>query len=156
MGPMNISPVATLLRDPLAHFLIAGAALFGLVTLLGDESASSNGAIVVTARDTGGLAEAWEQQWQRPPTEAELLGQIRAHVRIEMLYREALAIGLDENDSVIRRRLAQRMQFVLEADSDTGEEDPFAALLRRYDVTIEDERLQELFAESGATADAPR
>ncbi len=151
-----MSLVTTLLRDPLAHFLIAGAALFGLVTLLGNESVSSNEPIVVTAQVTGGLAEAWEQQWQRPPTETELLGQIRAHVRIEMLYREALAIGLDENDSVIRRRLAQRMQFVLEADSDTGEEDPFAALLRRYDVTIEDERLQRLFAESGVASEARR
>ncbi len=147
------SPRATLLREPLVHFLLAGTALFLLVALFGNDRADQGDSVVVTADDIQRLADIWEQQWQRPPTEAELLGQLRAYIRIEVLYLEGLALGLDQEDSVIRRRLAQRMQFILEDlgdQSQPGDDAAYAALLDRYNVTIEDERLDRLLTESSA------
>ena len=137
------------MREPLLHFLLAGVALFLLVAVVGDDNANRTDAIVVSAEETRRLAETWELQWQRPPTETELLGQVKAYVRIEVLYREALALGLDEGDSVIRRRLAQRMQFVLEDlgdEAQSGDDAAYVALQDRYEVMIEDERLGQLFA----------
>ncbi len=150
------SPSASLLREPLLHFLLAGTALFLAVGLFSAESADRGDAVVVTAEDTRRLAETWEQQWQRPPTEAELLGQVKAYVRIEVLYREALALGLDEGDSVIRRRLAQRMQFILEdlGDESQSVDAAYLALQDRYEVVIDDERLEQLFAEPVSTPEA--
>ena len=142
---------ATLLREPLFHFLLAGAALFLVVALFGEDRTSRDEAIVVTAEHIRRLTEIWEQQWQRPPTDAELLGQVRAHVRIEVLYREALALGLDEGDSVIRRRLAQRMQFILEDLGDeatTDDEAAYMALQDRYEVMIENKKLEQLFPDA--------
>ncbi|MCH7914691.1 MAG: peptidyl-prolyl cis-trans isomerase, partial [Deltaproteobacteria bacterium] len=70
--------------------------------------------IEITAADVDRLQERWTKQWNRPPTETELKGMIEAHLREEVLYREALALGLDKNDTIIRRRLAQKMEFLAE------------------------------------------
>ena len=58
------------------------------------------------------MVEGFTRTWQRPPTREELEGLIRDRVREEVYYREALALGLDKDDMVIRRRLRQKMEFV--------------------------------------------
>jgi hypothetical protein len=107
--------MGTLLREPLVHFLLIGAMLFGAYTLMSDEQAASSGnRIEVTAAIIQRLGDAWTKQWRRPPTDAELAGLITDHIREEVLYREAVALGLDQDDTIIRRRLAQKMEFLVQ------------------------------------------
>lgn len=101
-----------LLRQPLIQFLALGLLLFGLYLLLGDRRQDEGKKIVVSAQRIELLASLWQKQWRRPPTPDELDGLIRSAVREEILYREALAMGLDRDDTVIRRRLAQKLEFL--------------------------------------------
>jgi len=109
-----VNPIARLLREPLLHFLLFGAALFLLYDGVGGEEGQRDRKIVVTAAEQERLAMSWARQWQRPPTVDELRGLIEGYLREEVLYREAVAMGLDEGDTIIRRRLAQKMEFLSE------------------------------------------
>lgn len=100
----------SLLREPLVHFLVLGALLFVVGVFVRDGGPSSTD-ILVTEGQIEQLAERFRGTWQRPPTEAELRGLVQDHVREEIYYREALAMGLDQEDAVIRRRLRQKMEF---------------------------------------------
>jgi hypothetical protein len=102
-----------LLREPLFHFVALGAVLF-LVYATASEvfSVDARLRIEITASDVELLAETWRRRWQRPPTEQELRGLVDARVREEVLYREALNVGLDENDVVVRRRMVQKMELL--------------------------------------------
>jgi len=107
--------IRLLLREPLVHFVALGLALFGARALLtaGDGSEADR-RIQVTATEVQWLASTWESRWQRPPTEDELRGLVDAYIREEVLYREALDVGLDRDDQVIRRRLVQKLEFITE------------------------------------------
>ena len=95
-----------LLREPLVHFLAIGLAVFLLYgQRTGAPAQRQDSVIVVTPAQVGRLAEQFEAVWRRPPNEAELAGLVEDHVREEVYYREALALGLDRDDTVIRRRL---------------------------------------------------
>jgi parvulin-like peptidyl-prolyl cis-trans isomerase-like protein len=100
-----------LMREPLLHFLVLGAALFGLNALLSARSPSRE-SIVVSQGRIESLATAFALTWQRPPTATELQGLIRDYVREEVAVREAASLGLDQDDVVIRRRLRQKLEFV--------------------------------------------
>ncbi|MEA3291977.1 MAG: peptidylprolyl isomerase [Pseudomonadota bacterium] len=100
------------LKDPLLHFLLIGTALFALYGLRADDAAEQPNRIVMTEPDIDRIINLWERKWQRLPTRQELQGLIEQQVREEVLYREALAMGLDENDAVVRRRMAQKMEFI--------------------------------------------
>ena len=100
------------LREPLLHFLLIGAALFVFYNLQTDDSTDDSNSIVISEPDIDRLIILWEKKWQRLPTEAELEGLIEAQIREEVLYREALAMGLDQNDTIVRRRLAQKVEFI--------------------------------------------
>jgi len=105
----------SLLREPLVHFLLLGAALFALDAWLRPASTPAlNTEIVVSEARIRNLAQNFRRTWQRPPTRQELDGLVEAHVREEVLYREALALGLDRDDTIIRRRLQQKMEFIAE------------------------------------------
>ncbi len=107
-----------LLREPLLHFVLLGAGLFALHGWLRAQvsvdagSAAGSTTIEIGAGTIGNLAELWRRQWGRSPTEEDLRGLVQAHVREEALYREAMAIGLERDDTIIRRRLAQKMEFL--------------------------------------------
>ena len=77
------------------------------------------------------LGAAWSTQWQRPPTAKELKGLVDAYVREEVLYREALALGLDRDDTIIRRRLAQKLEFLTEDLGIPGDREVFLVDLQR-------------------------
>jgi len=103
------------LQEPLLHFLLAGLALFVIYGALRDPSRTDNlERIEVTADDVRRLEVAWAARWQRPPTQAELQGLIEEELRQEIFYREALALGLDKGDTIVKRRLAQKMEFLSE------------------------------------------
>ena len=99
------------LKDPLVLFLVVGAALFAIDAW---RSAQGEDVIRVGPLDIARLQDQWAVQMGRPPSEEELDALVNAHVREEMLVREALAMGLDQNDVIIRRRLAQKLTFLTE------------------------------------------
>jgi peptidyl-prolyl cis-trans isomerase C len=100
------------LRDPLLHFLLIGAALFILYGLQNDEAVDVGNRIIISEADIDRLLTLWEKKWQRLPSQTELDGMIEAQIREEVFYREALAMGLDKEDSIVRRRLAQKLEFI--------------------------------------------
>jgi hypothetical protein len=101
-----------LLREPLLHFLVLGAALFAVFAVVGNRPASEPGRIVVTPERIEHLAIGFSRSWNRAPTAEELNGLVRDYIREEVYYREAKALGLDRDDTVIRRRLRQKLEFV--------------------------------------------
>jgi PPIC-type PPIASE domain len=102
----------TILREPLLHFLLLGAAVFAAYGPLSKRSSGEPGRIVVTQGQIASMAVGFTRTWQRPPTREELEGLIRDRVREEVYCREAMALGLDKDDTVIRRRLRQKMEFL--------------------------------------------
>ncbi len=101
-----------LMREPLVHFLLLGAAIFVIYGLVSKGSSGEGGKIVITRGQLGSMWESFTATRQRTPTADEWEGLIRARVREEVYYREALALGLDEDDAIIRRRLQQKIEFV--------------------------------------------
>ncbi len=101
-----------LLREPLVQFLLAGATLFLLYEASTSGESERNDRIAIDARRIERLAAEFARTWMRPPTRAELDGLIQDFVTEEVLYREALALGLDRDDLVVRRRMRQKMEFL--------------------------------------------
>jgi hypothetical protein len=100
------------LSEPLLHFLLIGGALFLFYGFQNDGYVDYDNRIVITRADINRLAMLWEKKWQRPPAQFEMEGLLEQQVREEVLYREALSMGLDKNDSVVRRRMAQKVEFI--------------------------------------------
>lgn len=106
-----------IIREPLIHFLLAGVALFVIYSAVNKDSSgfgNSDHEIVVTEGRIKNSIQKFKKVWQRPPTEVELDGLLQAYVREEVLYREALSMGLDAGDEVVRRRMAQKLEFISE------------------------------------------
>ncbi len=101
-----------LLREPLVHFLALGAVLFGIGILRGDTAGPTTNRIDITPGVTERLLEGFRRTWQRPPTEDEFRGLMEDYLKEEVLYREALAMGLDRGDQIIRRRMRQKLEFL--------------------------------------------
>ena len=100
-------------KEPLLHFLIIGAFIFVVFSIVNkDEIDVSGNKIVITAADIERLSSNWSKKWNRPPTEIELKGLVESYIKEEVYYREALALGLDQNDTILRRRLMQKMEFL--------------------------------------------
>jgi hypothetical protein len=104
----------SVLREPLLHFLAIGAALFLYFHFSGGGSGPTSNRIVLTAGQIDHLAAGFTKTWQRPPTAVEIKGLVDDWVREEIAVREAMAMGLDRDDTVIRRRLRQKLEFVVE------------------------------------------
>jgi peptidyl-prolyl cis-trans isomerase C len=109
--------MTSLLREPLLHFLLIGAVLFGLYGLAppGHQTAvAPSKEIRLSLDEINQLTQLFHSQWRREPTPQELQRLVEAKVEQEILYREALAMGLDKNDEIVKRRMAQKMQFLAE------------------------------------------
>jgi len=104
------------LHEPLVHFLLIGALLFGLYgfTQDGRTTQASSREIRLTLDDLNQLALLFQAQWRREPTPEEFNRLVENKIQGEILYREALAMGLDRGDEIVRRRMAQKMQFLAE------------------------------------------
>lgn len=110
--------IRRLLREPLVHFLVLALAIFALYGALKRDEPAQGNEIVVTGARIEQLTGLFAKTWQRPPNTAELKGLIDDYVKEEVLYREALALGLDKDDTVIRRRLRLKMEFLSEAQAE--------------------------------------
>src|SRR3990172_6293927 len=130
------NPVKELMREPLVHFLFLGAAIFAAYSLVSNGTSGEPEKIVVTEGQIASMWEGFTRIWQRPPTSEELEGLIRDRVREEVYYREALSLGLDKDDLIIRRRLRQKMEFVTDdvvAQAEPGEAELAKFLARHPD-----------------------
>jgi peptidyl-prolyl cis-trans isomerase C len=105
-----------LVREPLTHFLVAGALIFAI---WGGGSNDADRSITVTEAQVRGLSEQWEQQWHRQPRPAEVDGLIRDLIKDEVYYREAMRLGLNTDDIIIRRRMRSKMEFLVAAQAET-------------------------------------
>ena len=121
---------AVMLKEPLVHFVVIGVLIFVAYAVFNPSAAVDERTIVVSRAKIDQLAQVWTQQLRRAPTAEELKGLIDDHIREEILYREALGLGLEENDTIIRRRLAQKMQFLVE--DLTAPADPDDATLQAF------------------------
>ncbi len=116
--------LARLLREPLLHFLLIGGMLFALFAWVNDAPvAEAPDQILVTTADAGRLAEQFQAVWRRPPTLDELTALLDDHVQEEVYVREAMALGLDRDDAVIRQRLRQKMMFLTQSAVEALEPD---------------------------------
>jgi hypothetical protein len=126
-----------LLREPLIHFLLIGLALFLIFRIGGGQKSESPDEIVVTQGVIESLVMSWEKTWQRPPMPKELEGLVESYIKQEVLYREALAMGLEKNDTIVKRRLGQKMTFLFEDVADQSQ--------------VTDEQLTQYLAENEET-----
>ena len=117
-------------REPLVHFLVAGLVLFALLGWRGEPVDPASRVIDVGQAEQAQIALQFERTMGRAPTDAELDAQIERFVRDEVLYREALRLGLDQGDAVVRRRLVSKMDMSASAAAEAAE--PSDAILRAY------------------------
>jgi hypothetical protein len=103
--------LSKIMKEPLVHFLLIGASLFGLYAWSNPGAMQSDKRIVVDQGQIDNLTERFRRVWQREPTDKEMQSLIEDFVIEEIYYREALAMGIDKNDPVIRRRLRQKMEL---------------------------------------------
>ena len=102
-----------LLREPLLHFLCIGAAIYLLYGAFAEPVAEqTDKTIVVSAGEIEWMQSAWLKRWNRLPTTQEFDGLVQQYIKETVLYREALTMGLNKHDQIIRRRLAQKLEFL--------------------------------------------
>ncbi|WP_353474670.1 peptidylprolyl isomerase [Salipiger sp. H15] len=120
--------IGTVLRSPLLHFFILGGLVFGLYALMAPPQApgSRDDVLHLTEDEANRLADGFLAAWGRPPTEAESRGLVRDWATEEAMVREALTLGLDKGDAMIRNRLRAKMEFLAEAPAATMEPDDTA------------------------------
>jgi peptidyl-prolyl cis-trans isomerase C len=120
------------LREPLLHFLLIGLVLFAGYGYLHprSEDTSASNRIVLTPDDLVQISVAWRAQGRPPPTAEQMQNLIELKVREEVLFREAMALGLDKDDTIVKRRLAQKMEFL--AEGAPIDNDPSTDTLRAW------------------------
>lgn len=104
------------LHEPLLHFLLIGAAMFAVWSYFGPDAPSDESLteIHLTPADVLAMWTFFNSQWQRAPTPEEFSQMVENKVQEEVLYREAIAMGLDKDDTIVKRRMAQKLQFLAE------------------------------------------
>jgi parvulin-like peptidyl-prolyl isomerase len=114
--PQPRSLLGRFLREPLLHFLLLGVILFGISFWRNRQPEAEAGAkqIVLTEDDLLQMVVAWRAQGRPEPTSEQFQAMLAAKIREEVLYREALGMGLDKDDTIVKRRMAQKMDFLAE------------------------------------------
>jgi len=108
-----------LLKEPLVHFLLIGALVFTAHSLWQARKTTAERTIIISQDALQRLSTIWAGEAGREPTPDDVRGLLAEYVREEVLYREALRLGLDDDDTIIRRRLAQKMGFLLSNEAET-------------------------------------
>jgi len=116
LSDKNTSILQRFVREPLLHFIAIGGLFFLIYTAVNDSGENAPDTIIITPARTDQIVAGFNRTWNRMPTTEELDNLIKEEVRSEIYYRDALALGLDKNDAVVRRRLRQKMEFL----TDTG------------------------------------
>src|SRR5262245_16981900 len=126
------SAMKRLLREPLVHFLLIGGLLFAIhgLTSAGSATPAASREIRLSYDELGQLVLLFKSQWRREPMAEEFNRLVDEKVQGEILYREALAMGLDKNDEIVKRRMAQKMQFL--AEDVAAAREPTSAQLRAW------------------------
>jgi hypothetical protein len=106
--------IHALWREPLLHFLLIGFALFLYYGMAHENAETPEKRIHIDRGQVQQLASNFERTWSRPPTAEELDAIVENHVREEVFYREAMAMGIDQNDPMVRRRMRMKLEFMLE------------------------------------------
>ena len=101
-----------ILYEPLFHFVLIGGSFFILYFLVADIPSDTSGNVTVDEKVVVRLQGQFSRRWLRPPTLDELQSLIDEHVKEEILYKEAIKLGLENDDAVVRRRLRQKMEFI--------------------------------------------
>lgn len=104
--------ITTIAKEPLLHFAVLGALLFVLFGIERGNVVENENRIVISSADIDRHIALFERKWQRLPSQQELAGLLESDIREEILYREAVALGLDQDDAIVRRRMAQKMEFI--------------------------------------------
>jgi hypothetical protein len=146
-----------LLREPLVHFLLLGGLLFAIVGRGEPRAGIADRQIVVREADVSRLAGNFSRTWHRPPDADELQAQIQDYIREEVLYRSALALGLDKDDTIIRRRLRQKMEFLFEDTVAPPQEAELRAYLHAHPEKFRTQPLisfRQIFVSQSRGADA--
>jgi hypothetical protein len=143
-------------KEPLIQFLFIGACIYGAYALFGapDDDVADR-TIVVDANRIDSFISQWQRRWNRPPTRQELNGVINAFVREDILYRQAVAMGLDADDPITRRRMAQKLEF-LTNDIALLKEPADGELERYFQASIQAYRDPDLITFSHAFLDPDR
>ena len=147
-------------KEPLVHFLALGALLFGIGLMRDDGAGPSTNRIALTPGVIERLIEGFRLTWQRPPTEDEFRGLVEDYLKEEVLYREALEMGLDRDDQIIRRRMRQKLEFLtadLVASIEPSEEELQAYLDADPDRYRQESTLSftQIYFQEHSGADAP-
>jgi hypothetical protein len=125
--------IKRLSREPLLHFLLIGVALFVFYNLTNEQGSEAPNRIVVNSGQVEQLAANFKRTWMRPPTADELAALVENYVREEVFYREALAMGLDQNDPQVRRRMRMKLEFILDdLSSQDVTDEKLTAYLQEY------------------------
>ena len=130
----DMKRLKTLWSEPLVHFLMIGAGLFLLFSFTDGPGGDKPNRIVVTLGQVEQMKTKFTRTWMRPPTKEELAGLVENHVRDQVYYREAMAMGLDQNDQTIQQRLRMKLEFLLEDLSSVAEpgDDVLTAYLQAH------------------------
>ena len=112
----SFSTLKRLLREPLLHFLLIGVLLFGIYAYInrGRSGSASPRQIVLSLDELATMEMYFESQWHRRPTPQEFQAMVEDKIKEEVLYREGLVMGLDKDDTIVKRRMAQKVQFLAE------------------------------------------
>ena len=105
--------MSKLFKEPLLHFLILGGLIFYLYSLVADQGRAGD-EIFVSQGQQENLINTFSRTWQRPPTPEEYKGLLDDYVRQEIAYREGQAMGMDQDDIIIRRRMRQKLELLAE------------------------------------------
>ena len=117
-----------ILKEPLFQFLLIGLGLFLLYNLVKTEEAENE--IVIDTFLMNELVAKWQMKRTREPSLQEMKGLIELYIEQEVMYREALAMNLDHNDEIIKRRLAQKMEFISDEFAESLQ--PTGKMLKDY------------------------
>jgi parvulin-like peptidyl-prolyl isomerase len=152
-----------LIREPLFHFLLLGAVIFFIADRSRSIAVPSGKKIVVTQSQIESIVVGFSRTWMRPPTREELQGLVNDYVRDEVLYREARTMGLDQDDVIVRRRMRQKFEFLVEdvaARTDPPSDQELEAYLKQHVDKYSQEpsfRFEQIFfsrEKRGASAEA--
>jgi hypothetical protein len=108
------SKVKSFFREPIVLFILIGSSFYLFQTLVFSDNPPARKQIIVSSDQMQQLESGFSNTWMRPATEIELEGLIANHIKNEVFYREALAMGLEENDQVVRNRLRQKLELLMD------------------------------------------
>lgn len=129
-------------KEPLVQFLLIGACIYGAYALFGKpEENTGDWEIHVDATRIDGYIGEWQSRWNRPPTRAEMDGVIEQFITEEVLYRQAVAMGLGKGDPITRRRMAQKLEFLTTdlAQAQKPAEGELEEYLAKHEAVFRDE-----------------